>query len=364
MPRFRSLFRRWRGFTLIELLVVIAIIAVLIGLLVPAVQKVREAANRASSQNNLKQIGLAIHNMQATHGHLASTLGSFPTGNDPNWGLAYDPSHFGTMQYFLLPFIEEDNVYKASYLNGNVTPGSNPNVTKQGHNTNSWWSDAVIKVYQAPNDPSLPADGRAWCCGANGLGRGSTSYAANWHAFRGGWDEDWQVGGKAVIPRSFPDGTSNTIAFFEWYSICGNANLPTGSGYVERIWNEDGQNSGPCAECNQVCGKLVDKNAGNRNVPNVRFVPAWWAYYQNGSQIGFPTHTKPPPGYPVLYIPLPQVAPPIQACNPRFVQAYNQGGIQVLMVDGSVKGVSPSVSQLTWAYAIMPDDGQVLGGDW
>jgi prepilin-type N-terminal cleavage/methylation domain-containing protein len=336
MPRFRSLFRHWRGFTLIELLVVIAIIAVLIGLLVPAVQKVRESAYRAQSQNNLKQIGLAIHNMQGTYGKLASTQGAFPTGNDPNWGASYLPARFGTMQYFLLPFIEEDNVYKSTEINGNG-----------GHNSNSWWSDALIKVYQAPNDPSLPADGRAWCCGASGLGRGATSYAANWHAFRGGWGEDWQVGGKSRIPQSFPDGTSNTIAFFERYSICGDPNLPTGSGYVEHIWSEDGQNVGPIAE---------------HYNGNAWFTPAWWAHYPGGFDLG--NNAKVPAGYPLLYITLPEIAPPIKACNPWRLQAYNQGGIQVLMVDGSVRGVSTSVSQLTWAYAIMPNDGQVLGGDW
>src|SRR4051812_4921287 len=104
MPRLRMI-RRLLGFTLIELLVVIAIIAILIGLLVPAVQKVREAAARSQCSNNLKQLGLAVHNYAGTYNQKLPPMNT--ATNSTPVGVTN-----GSLHYTILPFIEQDNLYR------------------------------------------------------------------------------------------------------------------------------------------------------------------------------------------------------------------------------------------------------------
>jgi prepilin-type N-terminal cleavage/methylation domain-containing protein len=152
MPKFFAT-PRWRGFTLIELLVVIAIIAILVGLLLPAVQKVREAANRAQCQNNLRQMGLGLSNMTDTYqGTLPPSIGNYPIVALSGNGQANNGE--GGLLWHLLPFIEQQNLYRNSWtlqdpFNRTGVLTYSEYGTPTGGYDNSDWSNGVTPYAQA-----------------------------------------------------------------------------------------------------------------------------------------------------------------------------------------------------------------------
>jgi prepilin-type N-terminal cleavage/methylation domain-containing protein/prepilin-type processing-associated H-X9-DG protein len=156
----RPLTRNPRGFTLIELLVVIAIIAILVGLLLPAVQKVREAANRMSCQNNLKQIGLAMHNYENAHRYFPPDEWDLPVP-DPNVIPAVQGTSNNTLGHsfftWLLPYVEQDNIYRQIDTTKSLfNPVNLPPCTDPNYGGNNPAFSSVVKIYLCPSSPAPP----------------------------------------------------------------------------------------------------------------------------------------------------------------------------------------------------------------
>jgi prepilin-type N-terminal cleavage/methylation domain-containing protein len=343
-PRSRTGFGR-SAFTLIELLVVIAIIAVLIGLLLPAVQKIRDAANRMVCSNNLKQLALACHNYHDTNGKL-------PPYSTPQGANITTATVVGSAHYLLLPYVEQQNLYQQATVNG-VAASFNVKT-------------APVKTYWCPNDsstsggqfsgsePNETADLSNTRLSLNGVGFGVTNYAIN-----------GQVATGKLGLGQVNDGTSNTILFAERMGHCNGQNFPsTGanpnlltSSFTFSIWARGPQNTtnspwqsggganqeswwdNPVFDSINTTGGAV---YGPRSDPNFR--QNWNGGVVNPGGIQgnvIPTH-----------------------CDYRRVQALHGSVMNAALVDGSVRTISTNISASTWVIVCNPSDGLLPGTDW
>jgi prepilin-type N-terminal cleavage/methylation domain-containing protein/prepilin-type processing-associated H-X9-DG protein len=376
---------RRTAFTLIELLVVIAIIAILIGLLLPAVQKVREAAARMSCSNNLKQLGLAAHNYHDVNGKLPpAVVMTYAIHDDPNSNPNGQEITLDITQPFgpnwavlILPFIEQDNLFKLA--NVQAYPGGGAS-WKPGQLPSSLPFDRtwrgirgqVIKTYLCPSDPNNGAlynDTSGVDCPAEaGWARGN--YAANC----GFTDFDHTVGGfnapnnepfggpgdstsdgipaHMVSPISkgppmainfgskltdFTDGTSNTILFNEVRAGI-NGLDPRGVwalGMPGSSVTDAGRNYNPTP--NNSLGD--DGNSGDELQQAYKF---WYVGIGARDQMGA----------------FPNV--PGDSVNSAMARSKHIGGVNACFADGSVRFVSNSVTQWIWCLLQSKNDGQVL----
>jgi prepilin-type N-terminal cleavage/methylation domain-containing protein len=335
------------AFTLIELLVVIAIIAILVGLLLPAVQKAREAAARARCLNNLKQITLAAHNCNDTWRRLPPMAGTFAS------------AYYGPLFFHLLPYMEEKTTwdaarfldYNASVGTTNANPGSTIDIgvvwpTWDSVNTANYTflRTKHMPIYQCPSDPSI-GNCLDWCDGDGSYAgnfqvfgkQGPLPNSNNWRILEPFWD------GQANIPTTFQDGTSNTIMFAEKYSRCDGTGSPGGVWWMRGVWHGS-QSFGTSGTDDSYPGdRLSAVFAGGRGVDGT--------VWRTGAASKFLVRPKD-----FLRNPGP--------CDKRVASTAHPAGMNVALGDGSVRLLSEAIDPNVWWALCTPSGGERIGTDW
>jgi prepilin-type N-terminal cleavage/methylation domain-containing protein len=315
-----------RGFTLIELLVVIAIIAVLIGLLLPAVQKVREAAARIKCDNNLKQMGLAALSYHDVNHHFPPGVGYYP----------FSDGTFGTYFFHLLPYIEQDPLFRSSH--GTAAFLSPVGPTTLYYPGNNGVYSRPVPTFLCPSDPSVGPGGTVLIGGET---FGASSYAPNGLISGNGPPTPGPQGRTQIL--AITDGTSHTILHAEKYARCSNT--------IMLPMFQDGGTA--WAYCTAMA---FPWQPPPMDLPPRAFGPGF--AIAGFAILGAPDAVGPRSKF--------QVRPtPFEGnCDPTRASTAHQGGIQVGLADGSVRTLASSLSPDTWWAVVTPSTGEVLGSDW
>lgn len=329
-----------RGFTLVELLVVIAIIAVLIGLLLPAVQKVREAAARTASQNNLKQISLALRNFESAH-----------QITPPMFGQVKNAGVSGSIFYHMLPYMEQSALYN---LGPNASRSEVVKVLLHPADatvTNDGWFDLPVAAPSWAASSGTLNPYPAWASQAN-TKWGLSSYSANWQVF----------GDQGAALSKIADGLSNTIVFNEKYAV---AQRSSGNPmYGATLW---GYGVDPRTIPNDFIPPLApgtypaDAQWANGLAADSLYVNGYWprsGFVNRGGAVLTSWAGSTP--WMCRCLLRPEFAPALTEVHPLKSQSIFAGGIYMAMADGSVRFSSSAVSDPNWSAGETPDNGETI----